>query len=311
MDTELLQALGAEMAEQMAAIAVEIRRDCAAQFAEQLAAVQRAAATEAAELRAARAEADHRLELVQRDLDAARAPVVGFACDAAGALTLLQRNGPGIPVPLPDVHAIARALVEALGASLRETLGNEQQAQIARTFELFCNAPTWSETTVYREGEIVQIDIGRTYRVRKGIKATMGRAPGDHAEHWERLGTAGFRVLKSRPETLEAGDFFAEHDSRFLHDGRTTALFVQKALKTSDVERAGKVARDLAQLTQAEVREHAAQLAAVLQDVQRSTAAANDAGELSVQALAALERIEGEVAALQRRVDALAGAGGA
>lgn len=284
------------------------------ELAEQLAGATRAAAEESAVLRARLGETDHRLELAQHELDALRAvagdPVAAFTRDAAGAVSLIQRNGPPRPLPLPDLEAVARAAIDALGAALREELLGEAQAAVARSLELFYNPPAWSENTVYMDGQIVQTDVGRTYRVRKGIRATIGRFPGDDADHWERLGTGGFRVLKSRPETLEPGDLFTEHDARFLHDGRATILFVPKAAKTSDIERAVKAPHGLAQATQAELRELAARVATMLGDVQRSATAANDAGELSVQALAVLEGLREEVDALHRRIDELVAAGG-
>lgn len=386
MDTELLEGLAGEVAQQLARMRSELRREVAAQLAEQIDVVQRGHSVEAAALRERLAEADHRHELAQRDLEALRAaipaadeqartlearlaelvqtqraglqrelveqlggvtraaaeesavlrarlgetdhrlelaqceletlhamaadPVVAFTRDAAGAVSLIQRNGPPRPLPLLDLEAVARAAVDALGAALREELLGEAQAAVARSLELFYNPPAWSEATVYMDGQIVQTDVGRTYRVRKGIRATIGRFPGDDAEHWERLGTGGFRVLKSRPETLEPGDLFTEHDARFLHDGRATILFVPKAAKTSDIERAVKAPHGLAQATQAELREHIAHMAAVLADVQRSTTAANDAGEVSVQALAAVERMQAHIDALERRLDELIAASG-
>jgi len=110
-------------------------------------------------------------------------------------------------------------------------------------------------------------------------------------EHWERLGTIGFRVLKSRPEALAPGDLFTEHDARFLHDGRATVLFVPKAPKSSDIERAVRAPQALAEAAQQATREQAAQTDALRIDVARSTKAANDAGELSAQALAEVEAL--------------------
>jgi hypothetical protein len=273
MDTELLQALGAEVAEVIA--------EQAAAQAEQIAIL--------------RAE-------VQGLREAAGDAVIAFALDAEGALSLIQRSGPPRRVPLPDVEALVRAAVDAFGQTVRA----EAQASVARAFEVYCNAPAWSPSAVYVEGEIVQTDVGRTYRVRKGVRAALGRVPGDDAEHWERLGTGGFRVLKSRPEALAPGDVFTEHDARFLHDGENTILFVPKAPKTSDVERAVKAPYTLGQANQAELREQAARLAAVLADVQRSTRAANDANEIGVQALAQVEVLQRDLVALRERLEQLA-----
>jgi hypothetical protein len=306
MDTELLQALGAEVAEELAALRAEVRRD----LSEALAAVRRESDEACAVLRARVVEAEHRAERAEADLAALREviadPVVAFSRDADGGVRLIQRHGPERALPLPDMGALVRAAVDAL----RDELRAEAQAMVARTFELFCNAPAWSETAVYTAGDIVQTDVGRTYRVRASVKATLGRVPGDDAEHWERLGTAGFRVLKSRPAELAPGDMFTEHDARFLHDGRATVLFVPKAAKTSDLERAARASHTLVQATQSDLREQAARLGEMLADVQRTTRAANDASETSVQALAAIERMQGEVESLTRRVDELTAAVG-
>lgn len=304
MDTELLAALGAEVAEQMQALRLEIRRDAAAD----LAAAQRALVDDLAALRERLVDSEHRRELVQRDLAALReavgaGPVLAFSRDADGAVSLLQRYGPPCPLPLPDVAEAVRVAVAALGEALRA----ETHADVARTFELFCNAPAWSATAVYTAGDMVQTDIGRTFRVRAGVRAALGRSPGEDAEHWERVGTGGFRVLKARPEALEPGDWFTEHDARFLHDGAQTILFVPKAPKFSDLERAAKGSHGLAQATQAELREWVARMAAMLESAQRSTSAANDASEIGAQALAQAEGVRRDLEALERRVAALAG----
>lgn len=310
MDDELLEGLAREVAQQIARVRVDLRRE----FAELAAVVQRAATAEAAALRERLSETSQKLELALQAVEVLRSevgdPVVAFSRDAEGGVQLLQRHGPPRALPLPDVTAIATAAVEALGAGLREALIAEAHAQVARTFELFCNAPVWSEKAVYTEGQIVQTDVGRSYRVRQGIRATIGRVPGDDTEHWERLGTGGFRLLKSKPAALAPGDVFTEHDARFMHDGQTTILLVPKAAKVSDIERAVKGPHNFAQATQAELRELAARVTGLLSDVQRNAKAANDAGELGVQALALMERLSRDVDAMQRRLDALAASGG-
>jgi hypothetical protein len=310
MDTELLQALGAEVAEQMHALRGEIRREAA----EQIAVVQRAHTEEVTTLRARLAETDHRLELAQQALAGLRTeagdPVAALMLDAAGVLHLVQRGGAHWTVALPDAAALVEAAGKRWREDMRAELAGELQASVARTFEQFCNAPVWSATAVYTEGDIVATDVGRTYRVRKGVRATLGRRPGDDAEHWERLGTGGFRVHKTRPEALAAGDVFTERDARFMHDGEATILFVPAGAKVSDIERAVKGPHGLAQATQAELRELAGRVAGLLEDVQRNATAANDAGELGVQALAATERVHAELEAMRARLDQLA-AGGA
>lgn len=307
MDTELLQALAAEIAEQNQALRLEIRRDHAAQLAE----VERAHAEAIARLTERLVEAEHALALERAERVAAFGdPVVGFSRDAAGAVVLLRRSGPPLPLPLPDVPALVEAAVDARLPGVRA----EARSEVARTFESFANAPVWSASAVYTAGDIVQTDVGRTWRVRAGVRATFGRVPADDVEHWERLGTGGFRVLKSRPEQLAPGDFFTEHDARFLHDGAQTILFVPKAAKVSDIERAVKGPHGLAQANAAALRDHeqahASRDAALVADVARSVQAANDASETSVLALAATERVEQRCEALERRIEALVSSSG-
>jgi hypothetical protein len=305
MDDELLEELAGVVAERMAALRLEIRRECAAD----LAAAQAAHAEEILGVRRDLADAVHRLELAQLEVATLRGiahdPVAAFALDADGALALIQRSGPPRAVPLPDVAALVRAAVDALAAELRA----EGHAAVARAFEAYCNAPAWSAAAVYAAGDIVQTDVGRTYRVRAGVRAALGRPPGDDAEHWERLGTGGFRVFKARPETLAAGDVFTEHDARFLHDGQATILFVPKAPKTSDIERALKAPYAVAQDAAATARDVAAREAGLVEAVQRSATAANDAGEIGAQALAATEGLRRDLEALAGEVDALKGGG--
>jgi phage host-nuclease inhibitor protein Gam len=313
MNTELLQALGAEVADQMDELREEIRRDFAGQLAEQLAAIQRNYIEHANAFRERLAEADRQRETLQQEVavlrsQAGAALLTAVLLDADGVLHLVQRNGEQFTARLPDFDALVQRASNARFETMTETLRSEMHANVARTFELFCNAPAWSESAVYTEGQIVQTDVGRTYRVRAGVRAALGRAPGDDVERWERLGTGGFRVLKSRPEKLAAGDMFTEHDARFLHDGSTTILFVPKAAKVSDIERAVKGPHGLAQAAQAEVRDLATQMGNVAGEVARSATAANDASEIGVQALAQVGQLREDVDALQRRLDELGGA---
>jgi hypothetical protein len=186
-------------------------------------------------------------------------PVAALLIDAEGTLHLVQRSGARLEARLPNIGGLVAAGV----AAMREEVRAEVHANVARSFEIFANAPAWSATTVYTEGQTVQAHVGRTYRVRLGVKATLGQAPGDHPEQWERIGTGGFRVLKSRPEALEPGDVFTENDARFLHDGAQTVLFVPKGAKVSDIERAVKAPYSLAQSVQAQLRDLEAGLAAL------------------------------------------------
>jgi hypothetical protein len=311
MDTDMLRELAAEVAEQMAQQREEIRRDFAEQLATQIAAVQRSAAEQVAALSERLGETTARLDLAQQELGTLRAsvadPLAALLLDADGVLHLVQRNGERLTARLPDVGVLVQTAVEERAAALAATLHNEMQASVARTFELYCNAPAWSESAVYTEGQIVQTDVGRTYRVRAGVRAALGRAPGDDVERWERLGSGGFRVLKSRPEKLAPGDWFTEHDARFLHDGSTTILFVPKAAKVSDIERAVKGPHGLAQAAQAEIRDLAARVNGVAGEVARSATAANDASEIGVQALAQIERLSDALDALQRQIEELGG----
>lgn len=305
MDTELLQALAAEIAEHMDAQRLEIRRE----FATQIAEAERAHAEHLAVLRERLAAAEHRLEAAQAEFTAQSAiasdPVAALTLDADGTLHLVQRSGAHLSVRLPDWLTAAREAVSELGDDLSERLQAEAHAHVARVFDLFCNAPAWSPTAVYAAGDIVQTHIGRTYRVRAGVRAALGRDPDDDAEHWERLGTGGLRVFKSRPPTLTPGDVFSEHDARFLHDGHATVLLVPRTPKTSDIERAGKVPTAIAQAVQADVRRLEPRIGEALEGIERSQAAAHDATELGVQALAQVEALRSLVEDLQRRLDEL------
>jgi len=302
MDDELLQALAGVIAERVAGVRADVRRE----LADQLAEVQRAHVAEVTGLRERLADLSHGLELARQGLAAVHRgiddPVVAFTRDADGGVSLIQRNGPARALPLPDFAALVQSIVDGLA----DTLRGELHADVARTFELYCNAPAWTATAVYTEGQIVATDIGRTYRVRAGVRATMGTTPGDDPDHWERLGLGGFRVFKSKPDALTAGDVFTERDARFMHDGATTILFVPAAAKHSDIERAVKGPHGLAQATQAELRDHVAHDDALRADVARGVQAANDASELGVQALAATERTREDLDALARRVDEIA-----
>jgi len=302
MDHELIEGLAGEVAAQLGRLRVEIRRE----LADEVAAVQRAAATENAALRERVADLAHRLDLATQEVQTLRAvagdPVAAFTRDADGAISLIQRNGPARALPLPDVAALVHAAVETLGAALREVLQAETHADVARTFEHYCNAPAWSETAVYTEGQIVQTDVGRTYRVRAGVRACLGRAPGDDAEHWERLGTGGFRVFKSKPSALQPGDVFTERDARFMHDGASTILFVPAAAKVSDIERAVKGPHGMAQDAQAQLRDHAVRLEVVAREGNARAAAIRDIDERAILALAQVEALRAELEALQRRV---------
>src|SRR5579864_1454099 len=140
MDNELLDGLAGEVARQFTRMRAELRREMAAQLADQVATVHRAAALREAALRERLGELMHGLELAQRELAELRAvagdPVAAFSRDADGGVSLIQRNGPARVLPLPDVRALVHAEVESLGGVLRETL----QVEVARAIERFINA---------------------------------------------------------------------------------------------------------------------------------------------------------------------------
>ena len=197
--------------------------------------------------------------LQQCDERIAAGQVIAMVADSAGALQLVQRSGSTLtaplPVPpaLPDVPALVDARLEVLRAEVLDILRSEVHAAVARSFEVHTNAPAWSPTAVYTEGQLVQCYGGRTYRVAKGVIATTGKEPGEHRDQWERVGTLGLRVHKSRPPELEPGDVFTESDSRFMHDGQGVILLVPKAAKVSDIERAVKTPYGMAQAVQAQL----------------------------------------------------------
>jgi hypothetical protein len=247
-----------------------------------------------------------RLDALATELPALRTlasdPIAAFLLDAEGVLHVVQRNGEELATQLPNVAALLEAAGVRWRDQVRAELALEQQAAIARAIEAWCNAPAWSATAVYTEGQIVQAHVGRTYRVRAGVKATLGTDPATHPEAWERLGSGGFRVLKSRPDQLEPGDVFTENESRFMHDGTATILFVPKAAKVSDIERAVKAPHALAQSVQAQLQELTAQVNA-LQVALRGTSAANESTLELTCALTA------EVESLRRRFDPAPGSG--
>jgi hypothetical protein len=231
----------------------------------------------AEEITTATRQAEAALEVLRSEVTRLRAlaesPIAALVLDGEGTLHLVQRSGERLNARLPNFHELVQAAMSAARDELREELRGELQAGIARTFETMGNAPAWSAAAVYTEGQIVQAHVGRTYRVRAGVRATLGQQPGDHPDQWERLGTGGFRVFKSRPEQLEAGDIFTDAESRFMHDGAATILFVPKAAKVSDIERAIKGPHNLAQAVQAQLREQSGQLEGLTQGVQRSAGA--------------------------------------
>lgn len=273
----------------------------------QLAEVQRSAAAEVATLRDGLADARHRAEMDGKELQVLRAvveadPLSAAMFDAAGALQIVQRTGARLAVQLPDVEQLVRVAVEAMREQITAEVTAQAHAAIARSVEQYLNAPAWTPAAVYTEGQVVQHHIGRTYRVRQGVRASMGQEPGEHPEQWERLGTGGFRVVKSRPEAPQSGDVFTEHDARFMHDGTATILLVPKGAKGSDIERAVKGPHGLAQTAMAQVQDVAARLQDLQQAVQRNTAVANDGAANGAQALGEAEQLRADIDALRQQL---------
>jgi hypothetical protein len=233
-------------------------------------------------------QAEARADLLQRDLDATReqaalSPITAAMMDAAGVLHVVMRSGERFEVRVADFDALVAARVsDALGeAELRFVA--RMDSQFAGALQRLGDAPRWSKTAVYRAGSVVSAYSGRTYVVRDGVQASVAHEPGDHPDVWERIGSHGIRVMKSRPEHLEPGDVFTEGESRFIFDGETTTLLVPRALKQSDLERVVKPAQSLAQSAMDHSRATRSDLEG-LQSVVRSVGdAANDAGQASIE----------------------------
>ena len=185
------------------------------------------------------------LAQVRRDVAEARelagAPALRDALiDSEGALRLVQRNGDPLTVRLADLPALIAAAVAGQVDGAVAVLRSEMQSEVARGLQRLGAAPKWSKTAAYVAGDVVSLYNGRTYELRAGVKASIGSEPGEHPDVWERIGSHGFRVMRSRPDTPEPGDLFADAESHFVSDGETTTLFSQRQLKQSDVDRTVK-----------------------------------------------------------------------
>jgi HK97 family phage portal protein len=195
--------------------------------------VARVAATES---RAERIE-----DAVDRVGALASAPaLLDATMSADGVLHLVQRSGPPLVVTLADLPALVAAAASSEVEKSEVRTVARVDAHVARALQELGLAPEWKPAAAYAPGAIVSCYIGRTYRLREGVRASIGQEPGEHADTWERLGVHGLRVLKSKPARLEAGDLFTEADARFVFDGVTTTLLAPKGVKPSDVERALK-----------------------------------------------------------------------
>jgi len=200
--------------------------------------------------RAERAEA--RLDQVQRDLDAARElaalpSIAAAVMDASGVLHIVMRNGARVEARIADLDSlvenrVSRALDEA---ELRFIA--RMDSTMHEAMQRLGNAPKWTRLAVYRAGSVVSCYMGRTYVVRAGVAASMAQEPGLCPEVWERIGSHGLRVMKSKPDNLEVGDVYKEGESLFIFDGETSYLFVPRGLKQSDLDRQIKPTHALAQ----------------------------------------------------------------
>jgi len=189
---------------------------------------------------------------VQRDLDAVRAtaaqsPISAILVDGAGELHVVQRDGTKATANLDGVARRIEDNITTQADLLRTDLRAEIVAHVAREVMRLGSAPKWSRTAFYGEGAVVSHYVGRTYELREGVRASMAQEPGEHPEVWQRIGSHGLRVMKSKPAALEAGDVFTEAESKFISDGETTTLLVARSPKHSDIERGVRPAYALAQ----------------------------------------------------------------
>jgi len=215
-------------------------------------AIRQGCAEVRAELESVRRSGDERIEAltqenaqIRRDLEAARTlaaePVLREALiDAAGVLRLVQRNGATLSAPIVDLTGVIAAAVARGVAEAADGMRAELRAEIARGMQRAGNAPRWSKTALYSPGAIVSWHIGRVYELRAGVAGSMSQDPSEHPDVWERVGSAGFRVMKSKPDAHEPGDLFTDADSKFISDGENVTLLVARPVKQSEIERQHK-----------------------------------------------------------------------
>lgn len=86
-------------------------------------------------------------------------------------------------------------------------------------------APTYVNGAVYREGATVTAHLGQFFRA---LRDTVS-APGD-SDDWERIGGAGFRWRKIKPDekSLREGDLYIDGGSLFLYSDGRPSMFVQR-----------------------------------------------------------------------------------
>jgi hypothetical protein len=221
-------------------------------------------------------------EQLQRDLEVVRAradepPLRDALLDAEGVVHLVLRGGDTVRIRMPDVRGMVAAEVARSAGEAESRHLELIRAEVARGMHQLGLAPPWKKVAAYGPGALVSCYIGRTYRLRDGVQASIGQEPGDHPEVWERIGSFGLRVLKSKPAELAPGDVFAESDARFIHDGVITTLLSPKAIKLTDVERGLKPVHGTAQAALDAVQRAEQRLDELSGAVRRTTEAANEA----------------------------------
>jgi hypothetical protein len=94
------------------------------------------------------------------------------------------------------------------------------------------------EPGIYREGSIVQYDLGR---YAKALRDTVD-APGGGGDDWARLGTSGFgwKGVKREGEAYEDGDFFIDDGTAFLVIGGKARMFAKRGEKGNKGDKGDK-----------------------------------------------------------------------
>ena len=269
----------------------ECRAALRAEHAAALAELRREAAevARAAGERAERAEA--RAEQLRQDIEVARALAAEPALregliDAEGVLRIVQRNGDTLSVRLAALPALVTAAAAQAVAQAAEAMRAELRSEVARGLQRLGAAPRWSRLSIYGPGAVVACYSGRTYVLRDGVAASMSQEPGEHPEVWERIGTHGLRVLKSKPQAPEPGDIYSEGESRFIHDGENTTLLVPRALKQSDLDRSIKPTHALAQMAAEQMRVLRGEVDGLQDEIRTVGQAANDAAGVAARTAA-------------------------
>jgi hypothetical protein len=279
----------------------------------------------------ARRAADTAIERIERtqkaveraEEDSAR-DIVNVIVDQNRQIQFVRRDGQTMAVQLPDHSDLVREECESALKAAGEVALAAVEKGGERVLELAAGAKPWDGGKTYEAGSVVSCYIGRTY-IAKCI-AGKGEEPGDNPEVWKRFGEHGIRVLKSKPDTPQAGDLYAENGAHFLHDGINARLVFPSAVSAKDVERAVRPALELARALQAkgvEAREQFEAIGRALSDagaraerietalgiaakdasaaMEIGTSALADAADAQRQASVAVER----AAAIQTVLDAM------